>query len=215
MATGNHMNKQVIFVTDPLCSWCWGMLPEMEKVKSNLQNKMQDQIEFNLLMAGLQIGSRKLSAPEEQRLKSIWFNVTQTTGQPISGRLPQDKNFIYHSEIPCRAIKVFQLRMKDKLWAFFYRLQQAFYLEACNITDPIEIFRIAAEFEFSATDMEKEIHHPDIIAATRDDFESAKLIGAQALPTVLMDTGEGLKLVSGGYTTAEYLQEAIEYRLQQ
>lgn len=47
---------QVIFVTDPLCSWCWGMLPEMEKVKATLE----PDIHFDLMMAGLQIGKRQL-----------------------------------------------------------------------------------------------------------------------------------------------------------
>lgn len=205
------MNKQVIFVTDPLCSWCWGMLPEMEKVKESLSGK----IEFGLMMAGLQIGSRKLSEREKHQLKSIWTRVTQTTGQPISGKFPEDESFIYHSEIPCRAVKMFQLRKKDKLWAFFSRLQQSFYLEACNITNPSELSRIAEEFEIKATDFANDLHHPDIIAATRDDFETAKQTGAHALPTVLMDTGDGLKLISGGYTTADFLEEAIEYRLQQ
>lgn len=52
-----------------------------------------------------------------------------------------------------------------------------------------------------------------MIAATREDFETAKLLGAHALPTVLMDTGEGLKLVAGGYTTADMLQQALVERL--
>ncbi|MDH5738087.1 MAG: DsbA family protein [Gammaproteobacteria bacterium] len=199
---------QILFVTDPLCSWCWGTLPEVEK----LRHKYEPDIEFNLLMAGLQIGSKAMTQTNRQRLLSIWEDVTQTTGQRISGRLPDDPDFVYHSEIPCRVVKIFQLRKPQALWPFFNRLQQAFYLDAINITRIEELTRLAFEFEFPTGELTDQIHHPHIIEATREDFMTAKQMGALALPTLYMDSGKGMKLLAGGYTTASMLEEIIEAR---
>ena len=58
----------VLFVTDPLCSWCWGMLPQIEHVRAALA----DRARFDLLMAGLQIGGTAgLSEFEGARLRGV------------------------------------------------------------------------------------------------------------------------------------------------
>ena len=58
------------------------------------------------------------------------------------------------------------------------------------------------------------LHAPDVIETTRAEFETAKRLGAVALPTVLLDLGEGPKLVSGGYASAEFLLQDLQYWLQ-
>lgn len=203
-------SAHILFVTDPLCSWCWGTLPEIDK----LREKLAPDVHFELLMAGLQIGSRQLTDTDKQRLLNIWEDVVNTTGQPISGDLPSDPDFIYHSEIPCRAVKVFQLRHPESAWAFFTRLQQAFYLQACNLTSVQQLKRLAEEFGVRGSALEEEIQRPDLIAATREDFALAKQMGAHALPSLHMDTGEGMRLIAGGYTTADFVMEVIKARLQ-
>lgn len=164
-------------------------------------------------MAGLQIGSTHLREHDRQRLYEIWKQVVSTTGQSISGSLPDDEHFFYHSEIACRAVKIIQLRQPEISWSYFQAIQYAFYVDTQNITSIQVLDRLAIDCDYSGESLERDIHHPDIITATREDFSLAKQMGAHVLPTLLMDVGDGMRLLAGGYTTAELLYEVIEARI--
>lgn len=203
------MRSTVIFVTDPICSWCWGMLPEVMSVRRQLAAEM----DFDLLMAGLQIGSRRPVATwEENHLKRIWKEVHATTGQTFHGELPEDPNFIYHSEIPCRAVEAMRVFLHGPPWDFFHRLQEAFYLEARNPNDVAELADLASAWGISNHRLSDALGSEEIIAATRKSFERASELSAHALPTVMIDTGDGPKLVCGGYATADYLVDELRLR---
>jgi len=203
------MRSRVIFVTDPICSWCWGMLPEILATRDRLAARM----EFDLMMAGLQIGSKRPMATWEiHHLKKIWREVEQTTGQPFCGRLPDDDQFIYHSETPCRAVEVMRDFQDEPPWDFFYHLQSAFYRRARNLNDVGELIDIAAPFGISRDEFVDALGSRPVIAATRHAFQRANELAANALPMVLLDTGEGPRLVCGGYATASYLTGELKRR---
>ena len=92
---------RILFVTDPLCSWCFGTLPEVLSVREQLGSKVQ----FDIVMGGLQIGTPEgLLGYDIKRLIRLWNEVTATTGQVFSGRIPE--GFVYHSELSCRAVEI-------------------------------------------------------------------------------------------------------------
>lgn len=196
------LKPRLIYVTDPLCSWCWAMLPEILDVRSQLTGW----VDFDLLMGGLQVGNRRPpTAADVKMLQQLWHKVAQSTGQKFLGRMPADPDFIYHSEIACRAVEAMRLLQKQPPWGFFERLQQAFYLQARNINSVDELGALAEPFGIAPADLAKMLQSNEVIKNTRIAFASAKKLGALALPVVLLDTGKGPKLISGGYVTAEFL----------
>lgn len=71
----------LLFMTDPICSWCWGTLPEVMKLKSALGQRL----EFKLRCAGLQVGSMKpLTEHHINDLVRLWRGVAETTGQEFA-----------------------------------------------------------------------------------------------------------------------------------
>lgn len=204
------MKPRVTFVTDPLCSWCWAMLPDIQQ----LRTEMAEWLDFDLLMAGLQVGGPEPPTPHQAgMLKDMWRHVADTTGQTFLGKLPDDPGFIYHSEVACRAIEIMRSHLQQPPWEYFHAVQQAFYLEACNITNPVELGRLAEPFAMQADTMAELLQATTVIDATRANFEQARKLGASALPSILLDTGEGPKLVCGGWVTAEYLRPDLEARI--
>lgn len=204
------MRPRITFVTDPLCSWCWGMLPEMFKVRERLTPEM----DFDLLMAGLQVGAKRPLATRETRyLRKIWQEVEATTGQTFSGRLPEDDDFIYHSEVPCRAVEAMRVHAGSPPWEFFHRLQEAFYVEARNLNDMAELLDLAEPWGVDRRWLADALGAETIIHATRQSFERASKLAAHALPTVLFELGDGPQLVCGGYATADYLVDELRLRL--
>jgi putative protein-disulfide isomerase len=186
------------------------MLPDMEQ----LRIEMAEWLDFDLMLAGLQVGGPESPTPNQaQMLKDMWRQVADTTGQTFSGELPDDPAFTYHSEVACRAVEIMRSHLQQPPWAYFHAVQSAFYLDACNINDVAELTRLAEPFDMKAGMMTELLNSESVIDTTRASFERAKKLGANALPSILLDTGEGPKLVCGGWVTAEYLRPDLEARV--
>ena len=204
------LKPRIIFVTDPLCSWCWAMLPEFLAVRAQLSAWA----DFDLLMGGLQVGNRRPpAAADVEMLQELWRKVAESTGAKFLGQMPADPDFIYHSEIACRAVEAMRTFQKRPPWEFFERLQEAFYLQARNVNSVDELGTLAEPFGIRPADLGSMLQSNEVIENTRIAFESAKKLGAFALPVVLLDTGAGPKLVSGGYVTAEFLVPDLDGRM--
>lgn len=192
---------RVIFVTDPICSWCWGTLPEVQQARLELS----DHIEFDLMMGGLRVDNTiEINDYEYRRLQRLWHEVNATTGQNFCGVIPD--GFRYNSEIPCRAVEVVRQASGEPPWDFFHNLQHAFYTDARNLSD-VDVLSDIAGF-----DLAKQLDDPNIVNATRSQFGAAKAAAANALPSVLLDVGEGPRLLSGGYITVDFLVAEITHR---
>ena len=49
----NRLNSKIIFVTDPMCSWCWGMADSIKET----HEKYKDKIELDLMLGGTNAAS--------------------------------------------------------------------------------------------------------------------------------------------------------------
>ena len=49
----NRLNPKVIFVTDPMCSWCWGMADSIKEI----HEKYKAKIELDLMLGGMNADS--------------------------------------------------------------------------------------------------------------------------------------------------------------
>lgn len=199
-------NTQLLFVTDPLCSWCWATLPEVMKVRDALGSR----VSFDLIMGGLQVGEPDgLLGYDVKRLRKLWQEVRETTGQTFSGKIPD--GFIYHSELSCRAAEIARdLARGEPPFEFFYELQSAFYLQGLDINDPEILARLLA---IETAEVNRALQQPEVISRTREHFDYAKSLAATALPQLLIDVGEGFQLLCGGYVTEEFLLPDIMNRL--
>ena len=73
---------RIVLVTDPMCSWCWGMADEFNEAMSTLQ----EGVEFDLLLGGINThGTQPIGAYGRRYLMRLWREVADTTGQ-LSGR---------------------------------------------------------------------------------------------------------------------------------
>ena len=193
------IRPKVLFVTDPICSWCWATLPEILKSRDTLA----ESFDFELIMAGLQVGGHQpFNEYEINRLRKLWREISEVTGQRFSGKIPE--NFIYHSEIACRAVEVVKQETGDA-WDFFYKLQEAFYMRAENPNDAQVLQSLAP----TVHDLEAKLNSQQVVDATLAQFNETDRLAAHALPSVMLDQGQGPKLVCGGYVTAKYLNQAL------
>ena len=75
------MQKELIFVLDTMCSWCWGFDPVIEEL---LKTK-SDRFQFSLVLVGLRTkGEMPCNETSKEYLKGHWKQVSQKTGQAFS-----------------------------------------------------------------------------------------------------------------------------------
>jgi len=200
----------LLFMTDPICSWCWGTLPEVLKLKSALGERLK----FELLCAGLQVGSMKpLTEAHINDLVKLWRRVAETTGQEFAFSLPTDRTFIYHSELACRTLQISRKHLEREPWEEFHAMQHAFYVECQNLGDLDVLYKLSGNTGLSRDEFDEAIRGEEITKLTRSEFDWCGERGTQALPTIFLDTGNGPALICGGYATADYLIPEITSRL--
>lgn len=198
------------FVTDPICSWCWAMLPEIFEV----QRQLGERLEFSLKCAGLQVGPMEpLSNERAEQLIELWHHVADTTNQKFAFALPEDATFIYHSELACRALQISRDILAKEPWEIFHDMQEAFYVNCRNLSDLDVLFELTNATGLSSADFEDLMTAEHIVNRTRDEFDWCHSQGSDALPTLWLELDQEMVLICGGYATADYLVPDIRSRL--
>ena len=197
-------DRRVLIVTDPMCSWCWGMSEAVEKASVELR----DDVEFDILLGGINThGTQTIGEFGERHLLSIWREVHATTGQEFGFRLPA--SFVYNSTLPCIAVEALRRFIQRPPFGYLHRLQQCLFVQGLNINDRLLLRQVALEFgmvkvEFDAALEDRELH--DLVSA---QFESSRGYGTNALPSVVVESDDDRRLLLGGYADAEMLVAQI------
>lgn len=202
----------LVLLTDPMCSWCWGMWPEWLK----LQDQLQQAVTFDLLLCGIQVG-RPFTAPsddERHRIGEIWAEVAQVTGQRLSHRLPEDPAFFYHSEIACRAIVAVGKITRQVPFAFLEQLHQAFYIEGINLSSPDALAFQAEIHGIDRMAFLERLRSDEVKLETRRHMAQSHELTGGIMPTVLGKRGDEIQMLSGGYATLEGMWPAVQSWLQ-
>lgn len=203
-----HVMK-VFVVTDPLCSWCWGMSAAVEEAA----DRLQDRVTFDLLLGGVNVESTLPVGDYGRRLlMKIWTEVAETTGQAFGFRIPD--GFVYNSVRACLAVAAVRAATGRPPFGYLHLLQQRFFLEGRDINDVDVLVSAAREFGVEATVVRQSLTDPAALEQLRVEFAGARIYGTQALPNVLTEACGRRQLLVGGYADAAMLEELILARLE-
>ncbi|MDX5346683.1 MAG: DsbA family protein [Hymenobacteraceae bacterium] len=199
---------QLIYVADPMCSWCYGFAPEISRLKGS----HDELVDFKLVMGGLRTGS---SDPMNAQLKEMvarhWEQVHDVSGQPFNYHFLHRNDFVYDTEPACRAMVAVR-HLKPKLeFEIFKDMQRQFYAEATDITQLDSLLEIMLDFGINEDEFIQLFNSEKIKEETQDDFDLALGMGVESFPTVLlMDDSEELHLITKGYRTYEQMVDILD-----
>lgn len=189
-------------VTDPMCSWCWGMSPDVERTAQELDDSM----ELDFLLGGINThGTQPIGDYGRRHLFKIWQEVRATTGQQFGFRLPD--SFVYNSTLPCMAVQIMREHLGKPPFGYLHRLQQLFFVEGQNINDLELVAEVAEDFGVSRDTIRRESTDDRIRQLVSFDFSTSRRYGTNALPSVLWDENGERGLLAGGYLDAATLTE--------
>ena len=198
---------KVIVVTDPMCSWCWGMAPAVEEAASRLAGE----VEFDLLLGGINThGSQFIGDYGKRHLFRIWHEVQATTGQTFGFRLPEQ--FVYNSTLPCIAVQTVRARLERPPFGYLHRLQQLFFEHGVNINDADVLADAASEFGWQPQRFVNALADNEVATGVVHGFAVSRTYGTNALPSILWERNGDRTLLAGGYADADMLVELVRAR---
>jgi len=199
---------KVLVVTDPLCSWCWGMAPAVEEAVARLGNA----VSFDVLLGGINVHSTLPVGDYGHRLLlRIWREVAATTDQQFGYVIPD--GMVYNSTRPCLAVAALRRALDRPPFGYLHRLQQRLFVEGQDITAPELLTATAAELGLSADIVAAGLDDPTLAAGLAREFSDSPSYGTNALPSVLVEDHGERRLLAGGYADAPMLESLIRARL--
>jgi putative protein-disulfide isomerase len=201
------MTKSLIYVVDPMCSWCWGFSPVFEEIVQ----LYHDQVMIQVLLGGLRPGNTERF--DEQRrayILSHWHAVHARTGQPFNFTFQMGSSFTYDTEPPSRAIAVVRRLTPEKEFAFLKFAQEAFYVKNKDVTKEDVLADLAGALGIDRAGFLKEFNDPAIKQFVREEFDQARQLGVGGFPTLLGRNEPELITFTHGYQSTEALVPLID-----
>lgn len=191
----------LIYIADPMCSWCYGFGPELNKLLER-----QGDAQLSLVMGGLRAGNTKImDAKLKATLHEHWRHVHEASGLPFAADAMAQPGFIYDTEPACRAVVAVRERAADRALDYFHAVQKAFYAEARDVTQGEVLAEVALAVGLPSDEFLAAWHAAPIHAATQQDFATTQRWGITGFPTLVLEHGGKLHAVTVGYTKADDL----------
>ncbi len=203
-----NSDLEIIYVGDPMCSWCWGIAPALKELKTHYSSQS---IDFRIVVGGLRPGGGEAWDENfKEFLRHHWEEVNERSGQPFSYNLFDQTNFDYDTEPSCRAVVTAkELNVEDPL-AFFEAVQHQFYVKNEN---PNEVDFYASICDKSGIEFQqfKQLYLSDAMKIkTNKEFILNREWGVRGYPCVLLKKDTTLHPVTYGFATFDNMKTAIE-----
>jgi len=201
------VKKELIYIGDPMCSWCWGFSPVWQEIRK----QFQDHLAFSVMVGGLRSGiSEVLNEELKQYIRGHWTEVNQMTGQPFSFDFFNRDNFIYNTEPACRAIVTIRNLKPNLVFSYFESLHYSFYVENHDITTTAVLASNGEKIGVANETFQPMFNSQKIIDETSSDFETVKKMGVFGFPSLVLKEDEKIIPVSRGYQTLDALSSRLK-----
>ena len=195
----------LIYLADPLCSWCYGFGPELAKL---LERHPGAKLE--LVMGGLRPFNTQPTTEEfREMLRGHWRHVATASGLPFSETALDKPGFVYDTEPACRAVVAARSMEPAKALGYMKAVQLAFYRDGRDMTRGDQLADVAGECGFERDTFGMQLDSPRMRDATRADFSRTQSLGVGGFPTLGVVHGKQVYLVTSGYVT----DDVLDYRL--
>ncbi|MDJ0952929.1 MAG: DsbA family protein [Acidimicrobiia bacterium] len=198
---------EIIYIGDPMCSWCWGISPVVERLAE------RSDVSVSVVVGGLRPGPG--AEPLDDRLRSLlsehWSQVAATTGQPFDHSFLDRTGWVYDTELPAIAVTTMRELAPQETLRFFTVLQGAFYRDGVDITEPAEYPALIADFPVDPDDFMRTLTSDGGRTRAWEDFATARELGALGFPTVLLRSDESIQVLSRGYAALDHFENQLAY----
>ena len=178
---------KLIYFTDPICSSCWGIEPQLRKLKLEYENILDIEYHMGGLLPDWSYNSGGISKPSD--VAHHWDEVSVYYDMPIDGDvwLEDPLNSSYPPSI---AFKAAEMQDKDKAIDFLRILREMVFLKKKNITKWEHITMAAEETGLDVIKLKTDFEG-DAKKFFEDDLKLARDYGVRGFPTIFIHNKSG------------------------
>ena len=199
--TSTNKSVKVIYYTDPICSSCWGIEPQLRKLKLEYGNAIDIEYKMGGLLPNWSYNSGGISKPSD--VAHHWDEVSMYYDMPIDGDLWLEDP-LQSSYPPSIACKAAQLQDPEKAVLFLQEIREMVFLEKKNIENwehiAIAAKNVGLHLEQLKIDVDGKAK-----AMFEEDLKLGKKLRVRGFPTLFFsnDTGN-TEMVYGAKPYAFY-----------
>lgn len=202
----------LIYIADPMCSWCYGFGPELLALLDGLPG-----LPVEVIVGGLRAhNATVMDDAMKAELMTHWKKVHDISGLNFLDNAIEQPGFIYNTEPACRAVVAARTLAPAATLAVFHAIQQAFYGEGRDVTRGevlAEVCAMALQAEGVAVDaaeFETLWASEKIVLATHADFVQTKNWKVDGFPCLVLERNGQLDMVSAGYARMPALIDQLQ-----
>ncbi len=197
---------ELVYIGDPMCSWCWGFNPVLEALDARYDFPLR------VVVGGLRPGPNAEAMDDKMAafIAHHWHQVEAASGQPFDHAILQRRGWRYDTELPCVAVVAMRELAPERTLAFFARLHRAFYAEGVDITAADAYPALAGGFAPDVDAFMAALRSPGVKQRAWRDFAWARQMGVSGFPTLLLRSGEQWIPVTYGYRDLAGIQAPLD-----
>ncbi len=198
---------RIIYYTDPICSSCWGIEPQLRKLKLEYGHLIETEYRMGGLLPDWSYNSGGISKPAD--VAHHWDEVSVYYDMPIDGDVWLEDP-LPSSYPPSIAFKAAQMQDKNKAIRFLRELREMVFLKKKNIAK-WEHINQAAEYAGLNTVQLKADYEGKAVELFHEDLKLARSLGVRGFPTLFFaDSAGRTEIVYGSKPYAAYEQAILK-----
>lgn len=180
---------KVIYFTDPICSSCWGIEPQLRKLKLEYGNSIEFEYRMGGLLPDWSYNSGGISKPSD--VAHHWDEVSVHYDMPIDGDVWLEDP-LPSSYPPSIAFKAAQQQDPDIAILFLREIREMVFLQKKNITKWEHLESAAKKVGLNTSQLKIDIDGM-AKALFEEDLKLAREFGVRGFPTMFFMDKEGNK----------------------
>lgn len=196
----------LIYIADPMCSWCWGFAPVLQEIT----RRYLGQVGFELMLGGLRPGNtERFDESRRAYILQHWKAVHERTSQPFNFVFEMGDTFTYDTEPASRAVVVTRQLAPQKEWEFLKHVQKAFYVQNADVTKAAVLEGLAINLGIDSSQFREIFQDSQTKQKVWEEFDQVRQFGVDGFPTLLARQGKAVSTLMHGYQDVEGLVLSI------
>lgn len=197
---------KLLYFTDPICSSCWGIEPQLRKLKQ----EYGDYFDIEYRMGGLlkswsEYGGSDVNGPES--VAQHWEEAGTFYQMPIDGDV-WNEDPLHSSYPPAISFKAAQLQNSKKADRFLRRIKEMVFVEKKNIAKLEHLLQAAKDVGLDVPQFEYDYKH-NAEQLFEEDLSMARAWGVRGFPTIYFIDGDDNRFKVHGSKPYQAYEEAL------
>lgn len=190
--------KNLYYIHDPMCSWCYAFAPSLKKITLALQN----QIQIQSLVGGLAVDSdQPMTEQTKRHVKEAWTRIeAEVPGTSFNFDFWEQCQPRRSTYPACRAVILARQSSTEHEKAMIDAIQQAYYQQAKNPSDDNLLCDLASEIGLNTAQFSNQLNSVETRELLAQELQLVRQLGVTCFPSMVLQNNQSTLLIPLSYT---------------